>query len=210
LIDFLDLNQVKLITREHDRKSFTCGVIKLDNYLHDRSLVDAEKNVSRVFVLTLRKSPETIVGYYTLSSLSIPAQGLPPDVQKALPNYKIIGTTLLGRLAVAQNWQTGKCKLRLGEYLLMDAMHSAWLAAQRVASFALIVDVLVDEKGDPTNFYTKNGFKSFRDNPSRLFLPMMTIEGSLRKSGITLFVEPCIRCNSLINLGTKHLSFNEY
>ncbi len=186
MADFSDLNPIEPLTAKHDRKSFASGVSKLDNYLRDRAIGDVERNVSRIFVLTLKEKPETIVGYYSLSSLLVPVDGLPAAVRKALPNYKAIGTTLMGKLAIAQKWQQDKCGLRLGEYLLLDAMRSAWLASQHVASFALVVDVLVGEKGDPTGFYTKNGFIPFQDNPTRLFLPMMTIEQTLRATGIVM------------------------
>lgn len=100
------------------------------------------------------------------------------------PNYKAIGTTLMGKLAVAEDGQKEKCRLRLGEHLLIDAMRTAWLASQRVASYALVVDILIGEKGDPTGFYTKNSFIPFQDNPARLFLPMTTIEQTLRARNI--------------------------
>ena len=184
MADFSEINAIEPITRKHDRKSFASGVAKLDNYLRDRAIGDTEKNISRVFVLTLKERPEAIIGYYSLSSLLVPVDGLPEKISKALPNYKTIGTTLMGKLAVAENWQADKCGLRLGEYLLLDAMRSTWLASQHVASFALVVDVLVGEKGDPTGFYTKNGFIPFQDNHARLFLPMTTIEKTLRANSI--------------------------
>lgn len=137
-----------------------------------------------MFVLTPKESPETIIGYYSLSSLLVPAGGLPEDIRKKLPNYQAIGTTLLGKLAVAENWQREKCGLRLGEHLLIDAMRSSWISSQHVASYALVVDLVVGEKGDPTCFYTKNGFIHFLDNPAQLFLPMVTIEQTLRSSGL--------------------------
>ncbi len=184
MVKFSDLNPIEPITRNHDRKSFSCGSTKLDNYLRDRAIGDTEKHIARVFVLTLKENPETIVGYYALSSLSISLDGLPEALRKVLPNYKVIGSTLLGKLAVAEGWQRGKCNLRVGEHLLIDAMRSAWMSSRYVASFALVVDVLISENPDPTGFYTKNHFIAFMDNPNRLFLPMHTVERTLRASGI--------------------------
>ncbi|MCC7532243.1 MAG: N-acetyltransferase [Candidatus Melainabacteria bacterium] len=180
-MEFADLRPIEPITRDHDRKTFISGVKKLDNYLQDRAIGDTEKNLSRVFVLTLKEKPNTIVGYYSLASLQIPTENLPEQLSKKL-NYKIVGTTLLGKLTVGEDWQREKCKLRLGEYLLLHAMLSTWTAAQSVASWALVVDVLAGERGDPTGFYVKKGFIAFQDNASRLFLPMATIEAVLRKA----------------------------
>lgn len=183
-MDFSDLNAAEPITKDHDRESFTSGVSKLDNFLRDCAIRDAEKNVSRTFVLTLKKHPKKVIGYYSLSSLLVPAHELPAILTKKLPNYKSIGTTLLGKLAVAELWQRDKCALRIGEHLLVDAMAKAWVASQHVASYALVVDILVGEKGDPTGFYAKNQFMPFQDDPMRWFLPMATIEQTLRTSGI--------------------------
>jgi hypothetical protein len=183
-LSFTDLNHIQVLTRTHDRAAFTSGVSKLDNYFHDRSVGDVEKNVSRVFVLTLKKKPETVIGYYSLSSLLVPMEGIPEGIRKKLPKYEALGTTLMGKLAIAEDFQRDKCNLRLGEHLLIDAMYRSWLASQQVASYALVVDLLIGEKGDPTRFYTKNGFLIYESKKDRLFLPMTTIEQSLRISGI--------------------------
>jgi hypothetical protein len=135
-------------------------------------------------VLTLKNKPETIVGYYSLSFLLVPIDGIHETIRKKLPNYKALGATLMGKLAIAEDFQREKCNLRLGEHLLMDASYRAWLASQQVASYALVVDVLIGEKGDPTSFYTKQGFMPVQSGKDRLFLPMATIEQFLRTSGL--------------------------
>jgi len=178
LVDFTDLRGIELLHRGHDRKAFRCGVENLDNYLRDRAISDTEKNLSRVFVLTLKVQPNTIVGYYYLSSLVVPLEGLPVAISKKL-NYRVIGTTLLGKLAVAEDWQRGRCRLQIGEHLLLHAMLSAWKASRSVASWALVVDSLVSENIDPTGFYAKHGFVRLQDSPGKLFLPMSTIEDTL-------------------------------
>ncbi|CAN5659060.1 GNAT family N-acetyltransferase [soil metagenome] len=184
MLSFSDLNPIESLTRNHDRKSFISGVSKLDNYLRDRSIVDIEKHISRVFVLTLRQKPQTIAGYYSLSSLLVPMDGISEAIRTKLPKYEALGTTLLGRLAIAEHFQRDKCNLRLGEHLLIDAMHRSYLASQQVASYALVVDVLIGEKGDPTGFYTKNNFIPYESKKDRLYLPMATIEQLLRTQDI--------------------------
>lgn len=184
MLSFPDLNPIEALTRNHDRRSFISGVSKLDNYLRDRAIGDIEKNVSRVFVLALKDKPGTIVGYYSLSSLLVPIDGIPEAIRKKLPKYDALGTTLMGKLAIAEDFQRNKCDLRLGEHLLIDAMYRAWFASRQVASYALVVDVLIGEKGDPTRFYTKNGFITYESKKDRLYLPMATIEQTLRTNGI--------------------------
>jgi hypothetical protein len=182
-MDFADLRGIELLNRGHDLQAFHCGVENLDNYLRDRAVSDSEKNLSRIFVLTLKASPNTIVGYYSLSSLVVPIEGLPAAISKKL-SYRVIGTTLLGKLAVAEDWQRDRCRLRVGEHLLLHAMLSAWKASQSVASWALVVDVLISENSNPTGFYAKHGFLRFHDSPGKMFLPMATIENTLRTAGV--------------------------
>jgi GNAT superfamily N-acetyltransferase len=60
----------------------------------------------------------------------------------------------------------------LGEFLLMHALERAWLASQQVASWAVVVDPKEEARG----FYLKYEFIPLLSQPSRLFLPMKTIE----------------------------------
>jgi hypothetical protein len=76
---------------------------------------DTEKNVSRIFVLSLKEKPEKIVGYYSLSALLVPINGIPEGIRKKLPRYEALGTTLMGKLAIAEDFQRDKCELRLGK-----------------------------------------------------------------------------------------------
>lgn len=124
--------------------------------------------VAAVFVLTETVDQKTVLGYYTLSSSSIPLHELPAPLAKKLPRYPLVPATLLGRMAVHRE-HLGK---RLGARLLMSAMHRT--AQQEVASYALLVDALQVEP-DPLPFYLKYGFIPFDANTRRLFLPTATI-----------------------------------
>lgn len=167
---------------KHDRASFTCGVAALDRYLWQQARKEAQQNISQTFVLTSKEEPQKILGYYSLSSNRIRIDDLPMELTKKLPRYDDIGVTLMGRFAVIDSLQRGD--LRLGEHLLTDAKLKAWCASQVVASFAMIVDVLVAEKGDPTGFYLKYDFVAFSDKVNSLYLPMITIEKTLRAGGV--------------------------
>jgi GNAT superfamily N-acetyltransferase len=164
----------------HDRNSFSCGVSQLDSFLKTKARKESEANINKTFVLTLKNAPSEIVGYYTLSATHINVTDLPTDLVKKLPRYNHLGVTLLGRFAIAENY-IGQ---GIGGLLLNDVKLRCWLTAQSVASFALIVDVLVGEKGDPTDFYRKYDFTPFPNEPSKFYLSMVTIEKTLRVAGL--------------------------
>ena len=160
--------RVEVLTRQHDRKAFSCGVEPLDRYLKEQARQDARKRVAAPFVLCEGASNK-VLGYYTLSALSIGVGAWPDDVARRLPRYPVVPATLLGRLAVDRHLR-GK---RMGEHLLMDALHRALLASRDVASVAVVVDAKDDAA---LAFYRRYGFIPFADLPNRLFLPMGTIE----------------------------------
>ena len=160
--------RVEALDRQHDRSGFSCGVEPLDRYLSEQAGQDARKRVAAPFVLCEGKS-NAVLGYYTLSALSVDVGAWPEDMARKLPRYPVVPATLLGRLAVDRRLR-GK---GMGEYLLMDALRRALIASRQVAAVAVIVDAKDDSA---VAFYRRYGFIPFVDEPNRLFLPMGTIE----------------------------------
>ncbi len=154
-----------------NKKDFSCGKDRLDNYIQKQASQDMKRRLSAVFAMV---DNDRMIGYYTLSSTSISRDLVPEDIQKKMPpSYHDLPATLLGRLAIDQNYK-GQ---RLGEYLLMDALRMAFDTSEKhVGSMALIVDPL-DE--DAEAFYTKYDF--IKLDSGKMFLPMQTI-ASLFKS----------------------------
>lgn len=150
----------------HNRAVFSCGVEPLDLYFQRQSGQDARKRMAATFVL-VDTSSGCVAGYYTLSSIGINMVDLPTEISKKLSKYPIAPATLLGRLAVDQNYQ-GK---GLGEFLLMDALYRS--LQNEIASMAVVVDAKDDEA---RSFYERYHFIRFPDYSHRLFLPMTLIE----------------------------------
>jgi predicted N-acetyltransferase YhbS len=160
--------RVVALDRHHDRTAFSCGVEALDRYLRAQAGQDARKRVAAPFVLCAGDS-HAVLGYYTLSALSIDVGDWPDDIARKLPRYPVVPATLLGRLAVEVSLR-GKS---MGEYLLMDALRRALLGSRQIASVAVIVDAKDD---GAVTFYKRYDFTPFVGHPSRMFLPMGTIE----------------------------------
>lgn len=160
--------RVEALGGQHDRSAFSSGVEPLDRYLRQQARQDARKHVSAPFVLCEGKS-NRVLGYYTLSALSIDIGVWPEEVVRKLPRYPVVPATLLGRLAV-----DGRLRGKgLGEYLLMDALRRALVTSREVGAVAVIVDAKDD---DAVAFYQRYGFVPFADERQRLFLAMRTIE----------------------------------
>lgn len=160
-----DSFRVEPLGSHHDRSGFDSGVEPLDRYFRSQAGQDARKNMAAPFVLVLPDG--TIGGYYTLSSTSVQLSELPEQTVRKLPKYPLVPATLLGRLAVDRRHQ-GK---GYGRFLLADALYRA--SQSEVASFAVIVDAKDDSA---QNFYERESFLPFPDQPMKLFRPMADIK----------------------------------
>lgn len=160
--------RVEPLARHHDRSLFSSGVEPLDRYLREQAGQDARRRVAVPVVLCEGRS-NAVLGYYTLSALSVDVGAWPEDVAQKLPKYPLVPATLMGRLALDTRLR-GK---GAGEHLLMDALRRALEASRAVASMAVVVDAKDDAA---VSFYRHYGFISFADRPRRLFLPMAVIE----------------------------------
>lgn len=158
--------RVERLAKHHDRSAFACGHESLDRYLQLQAGQEQRKRVAATFVLADR---QRVLGYYSLSALSVDVGAWPDSVARKLPRYPQVPTTLLGRLAVDKSIR-GQ---RAGEHLLMDALRRALEASREVGSVAVVVDAIDDAAA---SFYRRYGFTSFAELPHRLFLPMTVVE----------------------------------
>lgn len=157
--------RIEPLSHRHDRAGFSCGVPVLDAYIERQARQDMERNLAAVFVLT--KDGTTVDGFYTLSAHSILAADLPEAQAKKLPRFPL-PVTLLGRMALRESLHGQG----LGEWTLMHALERALIGSRQVASWAVVVDA----KEGARDFYLSYDFVALPSRPSRLFLPMKTIE----------------------------------
>ena len=161
----LDAFVIEPLGRSHNRKAFSCGHPELDRYLIHRAGQDVRRRIARVFVCTATDA-NVVLGFYTLSALSIDLKSLPERMARKLPHHPI-PCALIGRLAIDRLAQ----RCGLDGMLLVDAVQRATGAANSVAIHAVVVDAKEDEA---KRFYEGYGFLPVRDNPMRLFLPLGT------------------------------------
>lgn len=156
------------LSSSHIRTKFSCGKESLDNYLHKQVNQDIKKKITTCFVLADGKN--NVVGYYTLSSDTIPRDQLPEKIIKKLPkSYLNLPTTLLGRLALDTNHKGQG----MGVLLLLDALRRSMdVANQSIGSMAVTVNPLDNEA---TKFYEKYGFVLMPDG-GKMFIHMNSIK----------------------------------
>jgi ribosomal protein S18 acetylase RimI-like enzyme len=159
--------EVEPLGNHHHRAAFSCGVEQLDRYLHKQAMQDLKKHAAVPFVFT--EDGKAIAGYYTLSQFAVELDVIPKEIARKLPRYPMVSTTLLGRLAVSQEYRGQG----LGESLLMEALRRSLQMSKQIASAAVIVDA-IDESA--VSFYRRYGFLEPPGIGRKLFLPMGTIQ----------------------------------
>jgi predicted N-acetyltransferase YhbS len=157
--------QVVPLENYHERQEFACGRESPDNYIRKQASQDFKKKLAVCFVIA--DDSQNVIGYYTLSSSSIPVETAPIDIKKKVPGaYKNLPVLLLGRLAVDSQWK-GR---GLGAFLLTDAISRCFEASKQIGSIAIVVDPL---DNDAINFYQKYGFIQL--SSGRMLLNLKTV-----------------------------------
>ncbi|MCY4343597.1 MAG: GNAT family N-acetyltransferase [Gammaproteobacteria bacterium] len=151
------------LERRHDRKAFSCGLPELDRCLAHQAGQDIRRRTARVFVCTAGNA-NALLGFYTLSALSVDLSSLPKVLSRRLPRHPV-PCALIGRLAVDESVHGQG----IGRLLLADAVKRTAVAGETVAIHALIVDAANDAA---RRFYESFGFAPLTDNPMRLLLPL--------------------------------------
>lgn len=153
--------KIEPLGKQHDRARFSCGQPDLDGWFQLRASQDDKRNIARVFVGV--DDDLGVVGFYSLSSLSLSLDHLPEQIARKLPRYDAIPAALIGRLARDERVRGQG----VGELLLAAAIHRVLGAGRSIAVFAIVVDAK-DERA--AAFYQSFGFQAFPLRPDRLFL----------------------------------------
>ena len=160
--------EIVSLQKEHNLESFNSNNLLLDEYIKKQASQDVKRDLSASYVLQDYKGK--VLAYYTLSSNSIPREGLPEELLKKLrlpPSYQNLPAIMLGRLAVDQEHK-GK---GYSKFLLQDAFEKCLLVSDSIGSLAIIVDPIDDSAAA---FYRKYGLIHL-ESSSRMFIPMKTI-----------------------------------
>ena len=152
------------MAKNHDRRTFSCGVEALDTYLKRFARQHADANISRTYVAV---SGSTVHGFYSLAMSGIRRENLPAKYLNRFPNFPL-PVARLARLAVDLNHQ----RQRLGELLLADALQRCRHLSASIGMLGVIVDAK-DERA--RGWYERYEFERLSDSPLTLWLPTAAI-----------------------------------
>ena len=164
--------RIVLLTKGHNKKireRFCCGVPPLDTYFQTRVTQDIRSSVTKCYVAL---KDDRIAGFYTLASMSLNLNELPPEYQRRLPRYPTVPAVLVGRLAVDRDFRG----IGIGRILIADAVIKT--IESTAGNFALVVDAK-DETAK--GFYLRHDFIPLKNRPDTLFLPLSDAAASQPK-----------------------------
>lgn len=162
------MQSIQLDKKRHERQNFDFGVEALNNYLKLMANQHSIKDNSRTYLLEDSKNANQIIGFYTLTMVSIDLSLLPKNLQKKHHNNYSAG--LIARLAVDKRY----AKKGFGAWLLVDALKKLLMASDTVG-FPMIV---VDAKEGSSTFYEQFGFTPFIDEENKLFISVADVRAS--------------------------------
>jgi GNAT superfamily N-acetyltransferase len=167
--------RIEPLSSAHDLSRFVSGSVPLDRYLREQASQDIKRRIVACLVAVDNESQD-IVGFYTLTAMSVALDALAPEIARKLPRYPLVPAALLGRLAVAATSQ-GK---GLGAALLADAFLR--VARVEIGVFAMLVDAKDDAA---QRFYEQYGFTLLAAEQRRLVLPITTALRAMERKGGT-------------------------
>ncbi len=154
--------RIELLSGDHDRSRFSSGSAPLDRYFREQASQDIKRRIASCWVALSAETKE-VAGFYTLAAASIALDTLAAETIRKLPRYPVVPAALLGRLAVAGNYQ-GK---GLGGVLLSDAVLR--VARAELGVFAMLVEA---KDAAAQRFYEHYGFTLLPGDELRLCLPI--------------------------------------
>lgn len=160
------------IARSHDRKRFDCGEPVLNEYLVRFARQNHEGGGSKTLVGVSPDAPETILGYYSLSSASLDYARTPEVLRCGLGRYDV-PVFRLGRLAVDRRWQGQG----FGGQLLFAAGAPCLNVAAQIGGVAMLIDAKSERVAI---WYARYGAVPLLDAPLSLVLPLAVVERLLR------------------------------
>jgi len=155
---------VETLNEQHNRAAFRCSGHQITNYFRRHALVNAQSRIANAWAVRDRDT-DLVVGFYTLSTISVDFNALPEQFSVNLPRYPV-PAVLLGRMGVDRRYERQGFGRRLVIDALMRVYHHGVMA---------VYGMVVDPKEGVRDFYIQNfNFLPLADGSARLFLHLQT------------------------------------
>ena len=163
------------IAKSHDRKSFDCGDVRMNDFLRRYARQSHEQNASKTFCAIDDGAPGRVLGFYTITPSAVVYDQAPPAMSKGLAQHEISGFKL-ARLATHVDVA--------GQGLGGQLLAAAALRCLRIAAQSGGVLLIIDAKSErAAKWYAGYGAEALRDHPLTLVIPLATFSADLTDKG---------------------------
>lgn len=156
---------IQQLNKKHDRKNFDCGQTNINDYLKQQANQSAKKNYSQTHVLIDNKTPQQIIGFYTLTSILID-KPIQHQINIKCP-HDLFGVNL-ARMGVDINFQ----KNSLSSHLIIDALEKTFFINNNMGCQGLFLDA---KNSKLIKYYKKFDFQLLLDTGNKMWIPIGTI-----------------------------------
>ncbi len=158
--------KIEKLAKAHHRKFFDCGSESLNRFIQNQARQQADRGLSRTFVLIEDSHPKTIMGYFTLTICEVIPDDIPDPRLQRYPHP--MPAAKLARLAIALKHQ----KQGRGKILMIEALRRTMAISEQAG----LIGIFVDAKDEwAAAYYQQYQFIPHKNNPLLLFLPIGTI-----------------------------------
>lgn len=163
------MTKLERLSKEHDRKSFDCGIEALNAFLRTAARQAQNKGTSSTFVIVEEEAspPKRILAFYTLALCEVDHSQIPAAYCRRLPQR--CGAVRLARLAVDKAEQGKGC----AKMLIAAALRKFLVIREEACAIGLFVDA---KDQAAASFYERFGFERIEEDGLILFLPLRLIE----------------------------------
>jgi len=169
--EFLSKVIVEPLDSKHDRAAFSCGEVRIDNYLKYSALNHSGKDFVKVYVAIERDS-EVVLGYYALGPHAIDISSLPDEAAKKMPKWPLIPSIYVSMVGVDNSCQ-GK---GLGTLLVADAFKRSVRVADMIGGHFIVLDAL-NEKA--ARLYRRLGFVELPSQEGRMIMGIKQVRKAI-------------------------------
>jgi len=164
------------IAKLHDRASFDCGDAQMNEFLQRFARQSHEQNAAKTFCAIDDKSPNRILGFYTITPSAVAHETVPASMTRRLAWREVSGFKL-ARLAT--------CRTVAGQGLDGQLLAAAALRCLRLAGEGGGILLIIDAKSErAANCYASYGAESLQRKPLTLVVPLATFAADLRAKGL--------------------------
>lgn len=153
--------------QRHDRKIFSCGVERIDNFIKITAGRFTAEDHGKIYVACDPPSPE-VLGFFALSPHAIDIQSLSEADRRRMPRQSTISAIYLSMVGVARTLQ-GR---GVGTFVMAAALRKCIDGANLMGGHFVVLDAIDDHAA---RLYRRLGFIDLPSAPGRMVLAMRTL-----------------------------------